>query len=210
MNKEAKVNASQLFHFLARGEEIAAQCAQYQSRLAHDKKSIKFFKTQARQETQHAFIFNQAKRHFKQKNMTYICQRSLDKFEQKLSSTLNEDKLQESIIAQQLLFEGLGEITLNKVSQGIEDRGFSFNLIRKTILKQERAHHHFGERYIENLLADPDLKIQPIINECKDFMEILNEALYDMSSVLEFYNQSTNEFYQLLMNDLPFKIRNHL
>ena len=210
MNREDKIYASELFHFLSRGEEIAAQCASYQAQITNDNRIAKFFKTQARQEKQHAFIFNQATQYFKPKKTNNLTHNALAKFEQKLSSALSDKKLQESIIAQQFLFEGLGEITLKKVSQGIEDRGFNFSLIRRTILKQERAHHHFGEKYIDNLLNKPDLKLKPIVTECRDYMEILREVLQEMSSVLHFYHQNSNDFYTLLINDLPLKIRNEL
>ena len=210
MTSEDRIFACQLLGFLARSEQIAANCAQQQSKLAVDKKMRAFFSTQARQERQHAFVFNRSLQWLSEKNFQQINYSGLYAFEKKLANAFDRNDLAESIVAQQLLFEGLGEITLHKVSAGIEDRGFGFQRLRKIILNQERAHHHFGEKHINAVINAPEFDVQLIAKQCKEYLEILYLVLTEMESVLEFYNQSVQGFYMQLINDLPAKVREEI
>ena len=210
MNLEEKTFAAHLLDFLAYGEKIATRCAKQQAQLTEDRKMRCFFATQARQEKQHAFVFTSATRWFRPKGFQYPKHRGLIDFEKKLDTTLNKGRLAESIMAQQLLFEGLGEITLEKVSQGIEDRGFGFQRVRKTILKQEHAHHQFGEKQINQLFSSAELDTYLLAKQCREYLEILEQTLYDMQSVLQFYNQSAESFYQQLITELPSQLQAEL
>ena len=210
MNAIERVHATHLLNFLALSEKIAAQCASKQIKLTADKKMRKFFSTQSLQEKQHALVFNAAVQWLQPKKLNHMPHNSLKQFEAKLNSALAQNRLRESIIAQQLLFEGLGEITLEKVSCGISDRGFGFQRIRKRILAQEHAHHRFGEKYLQQYLNANDTNIDQLTNDCKDYLEILRNLLNDMEPVLDYYNQTPVEFYSHLVNELPKAIRQHL
>lgn len=210
MNTEEKEYASQLLYFLMCSEQIAARCAKRQVALAADKKMQKFFATQAKQEKQHAFIFDKASRWMRPKGYKQKTYQGLLKFEDKLSNALYRNDLAESIVAQQLLFEALGEITLEKVSAGIEDRGFGFKRIRRTILTQERTHHKFGQKHVERILNAPQFDTQNIGRQCKEYLEIIDSILVEMESVLVFYNQSVDIFHQQLLDELPVSLQAEL
>lgn len=210
MNKEEKIFAAHILHFLANGEQVALRCASNQARLASDMKMRKFFITQAHQERQHAIIFNVASCYFQPKRFQHIGNTGLDIFEKKLAEAIHRNQLAESIVAQQLLFEGLGEITLKKVSQGIEDRGLGFQRIRKTILHQEKAHHQFGKRHFHHILTAPEFDNQIIAKQCKEYLEILQQTLLEIEPILQFYHQDSHKFYTQLYDDLPAQLRDEL
>lgn len=210
MNTEEKIFAAHLLHFLGCGEKIAVQCASSQAKLAEDKKMRRFFTSQARQEKQHAIVFNAATHWLQPKRFQHIKHTGLQEFEKKLTQAILQNQLAESIVAQQLLFEGLGEITLEKVSQGIEDRGFGFQRIRKSIIKQEKAHHQFGQRHFQKILNAPELDIPGIARQGKEYLEILQQVLAEMEPVLQFYNQNSVDFYTQLVEQLPVRLRAEL
>ena len=210
MNVEEKEYASQLLYFLMCSEQIAARCASRQVVLAPNEKMRKFFTTQASQERQHTFIFDKASRWIRPRGYKQKTYAGLLKFESKLSNALDRKDLAESIVAQQLLFEALGEITLEKVSSGIEDRGFGFKRIRKTILNQERTHHKFGQKHVARILNAPQFDAQIVGRQCKEYLEIIDSILTEMEPVLLFYNQSVDIFYQQLIKELPESVQAEL
>lgn len=182
-------------------------CATAQVNIAEDKNMRRFFIAQARQERHHALVFSTATRWFQPKRFQHLPHPGLSLFEDKLNHATQNNKLAESVVAQQLLFEGLGEITLEKVSQGIEDRGFGFQRLRKTILKQEKAHHQFGIRHYQKILNDPELDMKNLASQCKEYLEILQHVLENMQNVLQFYHQDAADFYTQLVYELPETLR---
>lgn len=210
MKTVERIHAIHLLHFLAQGEKIATQCAQRQTKIATDKKMQVFFRTQSRQEKQHAFVFNSAVRCLRPKKFNHMPHQGLISLESKLNRALDRNDLSESIVAQQLLFEGLGEITLKKVSSGITDRGFGFQRIRKIILAQEHAHHRFGEKQIDKILNSKEFDARAIAVKCKEYLAILHEVLIEMEPILSYYNQDVQSFYTDLTQGLPSPIRSHL
>ena len=210
MNLEDKIFAAHLFDFLMCCERIAASCAAQQEKLASKHSMHKFFATQAKQEKHHAFIFDSAVHWLKPKRFKRINYSGLNAFENKLSNALKSKRLTESIVAQQLLFEGLGEITLSKVSVAIERKGLGFERARKAILKQEHAHHKFGEKHIGAIINSPQFDTQDIGKQCQDYLDILQTVLHEMNPILEFYNQTPQAYFTQMLNGLPTQLRAEL
>jgi len=191
-------------------ELVAMRCTTHQASLASNKVMNKFFSVQARQEAHHALIFEKAFSWMRPKHFQRLQYSSLNYFENKLQKSLSENNLGESIIAQQLLFEGLGEITLEKLSMAADVRGLGFQRIRNTILKQERAHHAYGEKYIDDVLNVQDSNIGTILVQCREYLELLHTTLHEMNFVLEYYGHNSESFYQSFLKQLPSRIREEL
>ena len=204
ISAEDKPQMARLFQFIARGEQIASTCAIQQSKLATPPTMRRFFITQARQERQHAFLFQYgAKWLMPKKSYTAQAIKSFDSFEKKLSTALKKNHLTESIIAQQIILEGLGEITLEKISASMENRGLGLRRIRNMILKQERAHHHFGSKQVQTLLKNPDININILRQHCNEYLQIVQELLYEEQSLFEYFNQNTSLYFEHIIQELP-------
>lgn len=203
-----KPQIARLFQFIARGEHIASTCATQQSALATDNAMQRFFATQAKQERQHAFLFKHGAEWLSPK-ISYRPQaiKGLDAYERKLNSALEQNRLAESLIAQQIILEGLGEITLEKISTSMQTRGLGLKRIRETILKQERAHHHFGTRHIKTLLKSRNMNLIDMRQHCNEYLEIIQELLHEVQTLFEYFHQDTALYYQHVLNELPLKLR---
>ena len=206
-----KLQIARLFQFIARGEQIASSCAVQQSKLATQLPMQRFFATQAKQERQHAFLFQHGAEWLTPK---VSCRpqtiKGFDAFENKLATALQQNRLTESIIAQQIILEGLGEITLEKISISMESKSLGLRRIRETILVQERARHQFGHRQVRTLIQSPNINLPMLRRHCHEYLQIIQELLYELQSLFEYFHQDVSAYYQFVLSELPPPLRTEL
>lgn len=77
----------------------------------------------------------------------------LEQYDALLEDALRRRELAETVLAQQVLFEGLGEAILSRLNTGMSNRGVGFSRLRRLLLHQECAHHDFGLRQLAQLTA---------------------------------------------------------
>lgn len=104
-----RVPIARLLTFLEHGERMAHGCAQRQATLAPDPKARRFLTTQARQEAMHAVVFRGA--------IAWLAPRhlgdapflpALEDYRRLLTEALERGDWLESILAEQVILEGLG------------------------------------------------------------------------------------------------------
>lgn len=66
-----------------------------------------------------------------------------------LDEALDRKDLVETLLAEQVILEGLGEAILTRIEKGLAKRAASFGRLRRILLRQEEAHHGFGRRRLE-------------------------------------------------------------
>lgn len=203
-----KPQIARLFQFIARGEQIASTCAAQQSELATDTSTQRFFAIQAKQERQHAFLFKHGVEWLTPK---VSCRpqtiKGFDAFENKLDAALQKNRLAESIIAQQIILESLGEVTLEKISISMESKNLGLRRIRETMLMQERAHHQFGRRHVSALIQSPNINLPMLRRHCHEYLQIIQELLYELQSLFEYFHQDVSAYYLYVYSELPSPLR---
>lgn len=158
---DERVPIARLLSFLEQGERMAHTCAKAQVALAPDATAQRFLTTQAKQEAVHAMVFQGA--------IAWLAPRhlgdapflpALEDYHRLLDEAIRHGDWLESILAEQVILEGLGEAILMRIEAGMEKRGAPFQRLRRILLGQEEAHHGFGRRVLEQALtdgrADPD------------------------------------------------------
>ena len=137
-------------------------CQAHKPRLAPDLGTHRFLKEQARQEGVHAYAFHTA--------VTWIAPKHLDSshhflnplpsIRRLIESALGRGDFYETILAEQVILEGLGEVTLKKLERGLLKRQAPWQRLRRMFLQQEEAHHGFGNRVLERALVRHDVSEQ--------------------------------------------------
>lgn len=158
---DERLPIARLLQFLEHGERLAHDCAKAQAALAPEPGMSRFLLTQARQESYHALVFQGA--------IAWLAPRSLgscpllpplERYRSMIEVAVKAGDFDETLMAEQIILEGLGEAILKRIEYGLAKRQASFGRLRRILIYQEEAHHAFGLRTIERAfaagLADPD------------------------------------------------------
>lgn len=156
-----RLSIARLLQFLLDGERLAHECARTQAGLVNDAGMQRFLLGQARQESYHALLFQGA--------VAWLAPRRLgdcpvlmplSRYRRLMHEALARGDLYETFVAEQIILEGLGEAILARIEAGLAKRGAPFRRVRRMLLYQEAAHHHFGlravERSFEMGISSPD------------------------------------------------------
>ncbi len=155
---DERVPIARLLRFLEQGERVAHDCARAQATLASeaggDSRMSRFLLGQARQEAYHAVAFQGAIAWLAPRHLG-ICPllEPLERYRLLLESALRRGDFAETLLAEQIILEGLGEAILKRIEAGLVKRNAPFGRLRRILLHQEEAHHGFGCRALERALA---------------------------------------------------------
>lgn len=172
-----RVPIARLLTFLEYGERMAHVCAQSQAALAPDSKARRFLLTQARQEAMHALVFRGA--------ITWLSPRhlggtpvlpALEEYRRLLTEALERGDWLESLLAEQVILEGLGEAILTRIDAGLKKRQAPLEKLGRMLLQQEEAHHGFGRRLLECALTDSERDVAALRRRAQDYLA-LTEAM---------------------------------
>jgi len=145
---------ARLLTFLEYGERLAHDCALAQAELAPEGGMRRFLASQARQESAHAWVFQGA--------IAWLAPRhlgdspflpALEQYRTLLEDALRRRDFAETLMAEQLILEGLGEAILARIEEGLAKRNAPFGNLRRILLQQEEAHHDFGRRMLDRAFA---------------------------------------------------------
>jgi GNAT superfamily N-acetyltransferase len=152
---DEKVPIARLLTFLEHGERLASACAKSQAALVTDPRERVFLQGQARQETMHAMVFQAAIAWLAPRHLgTEPVLPALEEYQKRLFDALSRKDLIESVLAEQIILEGLGEAILSRIEAGLVKRDAPFGRLRRMLLHQEEAHHGFGRRMLERAMAE--------------------------------------------------------
>lgn len=149
-----RIPIARLLDFLEQGERLAHDCAQAQAALAPEPGAGRFLRAQARQEAMHAWVFQGAiawlaPRHLGESPLLV----PLERYRVLLATAIRREDFAETLVAEQLVLEGLGEAILGRIEHGLAKRGAAFGRLRRNLLRQEEAHHDFGHRTLGRMFA---------------------------------------------------------
>src|SRR5436309_8456718 len=127
---EERVPIARLLTFLEQGERLAHDCARAQAGLASDEKIRCFLLGQARQEAVHAVVFRGviawlAPRHLGPSPLLP----PLERYRALLEQAIRDRNFVETLLAEQIILEGLGEAILGRIESGLAKRGAGFGRV---------------------------------------------------------------------------------
>ena len=199
---------ARLFCFLALGEQLSRDCARGQAKLTSDRAMRRFLLMQVRQEAFHKRLFEGA--------ILYLAPRGihrppslspLARYRQMIERALHEGNLAETLLAQQVLLEGLGEVLLDRIDQGMTDRGMGLARLRRLVLAQEHTHHAFGLRRIERFIDTQNHSRDRLRRRTQEYLYLIEEIFTELMEFFEFFDEDPQAYMSDLRNGLPESLR---
>ncbi|MDF0645146.1 MAG: hypothetical protein P0111_14040 [Nitrospira sp.] len=186
VHSDERVPIARLLSFLEHGERLAHACAKAQAALTMDPGHRRFLLSQARQEAVHARVFQGA--------VAWLVPRylgetpllpALEEYRKLLVDALSREDLIESVLAEQVILEGLGEAILTRIEAGLIKRAAPFGRLRRILLHQEEAHHGFGRRMLERAIVAGQTDAAALRSRAQHYFELTERMVLTLSDLFE-------------------------
>jgi hypothetical protein len=175
---------AQLLRFLEYGERLAQDCAAAQAALVADPGHRRFLISQAKQESMHAAVFRGVIAWLAPRRLgTMPLLPPLERYRVLIEDAINRRDLHETLMAEQLILEGLGEAILNRIETGLAKRGAPFGRLRRILLHQEEAHHAFGRRLLDRARAEGALQPDRLRGRAGEYLGLTQEMVLTLASL---------------------------
>ena len=186
VHADEKVPIARLLSFLEHGERLANACAKAQAALVQDPGHRRFLMGQARQEAMHAMVFQGA--------IAWLAPRylgsvpilpALEDYRKLLFEALSRKDLIETVLAEQVILEGLGEAILTRIEAGLVKRAAPYGRVRRMLLYQEEAHHGFGRRMLERAMAEGHTDAATLRRRAQDYLALTEQMVLALGDLFE-------------------------
>ncbi len=202
MTPSQRDQTARLFAVLAHGEVMAHDCARRQAELVDDRRSQRFLKVQAQQERVHRILFDRAADLMAPKQKRVIPPAMIE-FEQQLQRALTRADLTESLVASQVVLEGLGEQILERLNRGLDKQGIGLSRQRRVLLRQEQGHFAFGQRLLLQRLQDGQARIGQVQELAGSYLLLVTAMVAEMAEVFAVLDEDASEYTDGLIAALP-------
>ena len=202
MTPAQKTQTARLFAALEYGERLAHDCARRQASLLDDRRAQRFLQTQARQESAHALLFRGAADWLAPKQW-FTTPPALRDFGDSLQRALSRNDLTESLVASQIVLEGLGEQILTRLNHGMDNHGIGFSRQRKLLLRQEQGHYAFGLRTLEQRLQTEYTRIEHVHELADGYIRLIQRISAEMADVFAALDENAADYTDGLIAGLP-------
>lgn len=201
---DERVPIARLLTFLEHGERLAHDCARAQAALAPEPGMQRFLASQARQESAHALVFRGA--------IAWLAPRhlgdspflpSLDRYRILLEDALHRGDLAETLLAEQIILEGLGEAILARIEAGLLKRGAPFGRVRRILLHQEEAHHDFGRRMLDRAFTTGTASSERLRGRAQDYLALTEGMVTTLGELFESINEDPRHYLEQAGSYLP-------
>ncbi len=201
---DERVPLARLLKFIERGEHLAHDCAQAQAALASESGMQKFLLGQARQERFHAVSFKWAIGWLAPRHVGEVpFLKPFDQYGQRLQAALQREDFAESLLAEQIILEGLGEALLKKIEAGLIKRKAPFQRLRRMLLHQEEAHHAFGVRILERAIDRQEISIEQLRNQAQEYLELAETMISSVADLFDAIDEDPREYLAEFHRHLP-------
>lgn len=201
---DERVPLARLLQFLEHGERLAHDCARAQTALAPDAGARRFLAGQARQETLHAAVFHSA--------VAWLAPRHLgacpvlpplERYRALIEGAIRERHFAETLLAEQIILEGLGEAILKRLEAGFVKRKAGFGRLRHILLHQEEAHHAFGERALERAIAAGQASPEALRVCAQEYLSVADEMVMALRDLFASIDENAGAYVKDARSSLP-------
>ncbi len=195
---------ARLLTFLEYGERLAHDCALAQAALAPDRGMQRFLASQARQELAHAWVFQGA--------IAWLAPRhlggspflpALEQYRALLEDALRRRDFAETLMAEQLILEGLGEAILARIEEGLANRNAPFGHVRRILLLQEEAHHDFGRRMLDRAFAAGTTSPDQLRARAQEYLALTDGMVSTLGDLFDSIDEDPRLYMERARGYLP-------
>jgi hypothetical protein len=198
------VPLARLLQFLEHGERLAHDCARAQAALAPDAGARRFLAGQARQEALHAAVFQGA--------VLWLAPRHLgacpvlpplDRYRALIEEAIRERRFAETLLAEQIILEGLGEAILKRLEVGLVKRRAGFGHLRRILLHQEETHHAFGRRALERAIEAGQAAPEALRGRAQEYLAVADEMVMALGDLFASIDEDADAYIKDARSALP-------
>ncbi len=199
-----RIPMARLLQFIERGERLAHDCAQAQAALAPESGMQRFLLGQARQEGLHAVSFKWAigwlaPRHVGEAPFM----KPFNQYAQRLQAALQRKDFAESLLAEQIVLEGLGQALLKKIEAGLTKRKAPFQQLRRILLHQEDAHHSFGVRHLPQAMDRQEISEKHIRHQAQEYLVLAESMISSVADLFGAIDEDPKEYLAEFHRHIP-------
>ncbi|GMV51915.1 MAG: hypothetical protein AMXMBFR67_34580 [Nitrospira sp.] len=110
---------------------------------------------------------------------------ALEQYRGMLQEALRQGEFLETVLAEQVILEGLGEAILNRIEQGLVKRNAPFERLRRILIHQEEAHHGFGCRIVERAVAAQEVDLVRLRQRAQEYLALTDGMVLTLSDLFE-------------------------
>ncbi len=181
---------ARLLEVLITGEQLARDCARAQAELTHDRLMRRFFLSQVRQESFHVGVFHAFLLPLSTKGAGGSSNSlALARYRRLIEGALARGDLGETLLAQQVILEGLGEVVLTRLDGGMAKRKMGIERLRRLVLSQEQAHHGFGLSRLEQMITSGHNSRERLREQAQEYLVISDSLLAELGEVFEIFDE---------------------
>ena len=204
------IHLAQLFMFMALGEQLAHDCAQAQCALAPEHSMQTFLAGQARQEGYHAIAFQVAIRWLTPKpHQPSLVSDHMNHYRQLIEAAIARQDFAETLLAEQIILEGLGEAILKKLEAGLVKRGAPFRRLRRMLIHQEKAHHQFGLRVLSKMIEREEESYDTLRQRTQKYLPLAKTLLFATQDAFYSLDEDPQEYWDEFQQNLPAWLQPH-
>lgn len=201
---DERVPIARLLTFLEHGEHLAHDCARAQAALAPEHGMQRFLLSQARQESAHAWVFQGA--------IAWLAPRhlgdspflpALEQYRTLLEDALRRRDFPETLMAEQIILEGLGEAILARIEEGLATRSAPFGGLRRMLLHQEEAHHDFGRRMLDRAFAAGATSPEYLQGRAQEYLALTDRMVSALGDLFESIDEDPQLYMERAKSYLP-------
>jgi len=198
------VPLARLLQFLERGERLAHDCARAQAALAPDAGARRFLAGQARQEALHAAVFHGtvawlAPRHLGECPVLP----PLERYRALIEEAIEGRRFAETLLAEQIILEGLGEAILKRLEVGLVKRRAGFGHLRRILLHQEETHHAFGRRALERAIEAGQAAPEALRGRAQEYLAVADEMVMALGDLFASIDEDADAYIKDARSALP-------
>ena len=154
IHPDQRAPIARLLQFLRDGEYLASDCARAQARARAGPGHAPVSPKPGPARVLSSIVF--------QANIAWLAPRHLgtcpllppmERYRALIEDAIRRGDFAETLMAEQIILEGLGEAILVRIEEGLAKRNAPFEGLRRMLLQQEEAHHGFGCRTLERMFA---------------------------------------------------------
>ena len=204
------IHLAHLLMFMVLGEQLAHDCAQAQISLAPEEGMQTFLAGQARQERYHAIAFQGAVRWLTPKpHQPSPVSDHMKQYRQLLEAAIVRQDFAETLLAEQIILEGLGEAILKKLEAGLVKRGAPFSRLRRMLIHQEKAHHQFGFRVLSKMIEREEETPDSLRQRIQKYLPLAKTLLFSTQDAFYSLNEDPQEYWDEFHRNLPAWLHTH-
>lgn len=134
---------------------------------------------------------------------------SLERYRALIRAALKRKNFYETLVGEQLILEGLGEMILRRIHGGLIMRKAGFERLTRRLLLQEETHHAFGCRLLERAISVGDVCAEALKLPSLEYLYLLDAMLLSLADLFEFFDEDPSAYGAEVRRELPVWLTSH-